>query len=141
MSRRDYERTVALLTNGSAFDKERATRALGNLAYDAANQVAIAAAGAIPPLVALVTSGTASARCARARRWELGEGGRGGPGKARPRLYLVAGRPPQAEKASRKRRLEAPECVVCFERARAVALGRRTAEHANGADDQTAKQP
>ena len=29
---------------------------------------------------------------------------------------------PLAEKASRKRRLEAPECVVCFERARAVAF-------------------
>ena len=40
-------------------------------------------------------------------------------------LAVISSRvePPQAKEASRsKRRLEAPECVVCFERARAVAF-------------------
>ena len=54
------EDLVALLTHGAAGGQEEAARALGNLASDnAANKVAIAAAGGIEPLVALVRSGAA----------------------------------------------------------------------------------
>ena len=42
--------------------KEHAARALTNLAVNADNQVAIAAAGAIPPLVALLREGSAEGR-------------------------------------------------------------------------------
>ena len=60
MSRRDIERQVALVTNGSAFEKTEAVRALGNLArVNAASRTAIGRAGGIPPLVALVRSGAA----------------------------------------------------------------------------------
>ena len=57
------EHLVTLVTHGAAGGQEQAARALGNLAYDnAANQAAIAAAGAIDPLVALVRSGAAGGK-------------------------------------------------------------------------------
>ena len=60
MSRREYERQVALVRSGTAGDREEAAGALWNLAWrNAANHVAIAAAGAINPLVALVANGAA----------------------------------------------------------------------------------
>ena len=62
------EYLVTLVTHGAAGGQEQAARALGNLAYDnAANQAAIAAAGAIDPLVALVTNGAAGGQEQAAR--------------------------------------------------------------------------
>jgi hypothetical protein len=83
--------------------------ALRNLAYNnPANKVAIVAAGAVGPLVALVRAGD------RTASWALEQ----------LDVAALASRlqTPQGEKASRMRRLEAPECVVCLERARAVAF-------------------
>ena len=60
MSLRNFKRDVALLTIGSAFEKTQAARTLachGAADCDAAD--AIVAAGAIDPLVALVTNGAA----------------------------------------------------------------------------------
>ena len=86
-----------------------AVEALRNLAYNnPANKVAIVAAGAVGPLVALVRAGD------RTASWALEQ----------LDVAALASRlqTPQGEKASRMRRLEAPECVVCLERARAVAF-------------------
>ena len=52
---------MALVRDGTAEQKQHAARALTSLAADDADHlVAIAAAGAIPPLVALVRDGTSS---------------------------------------------------------------------------------
>ena len=102
---------VALLTQGPN-GGSAAVEALRNLAYNnPANKVAIVAAGAVGPLVALVRAGGSSGKAAAEALAKLD-------------LAVISSpvEPPQAEKASRKRRLEAPECVVCFERARAVAF-------------------
>ena len=76
-----------------------------------ANQAAIVEAGVVGPLVALVRAGGSSGKAAAEAMAKLD-------------LAVISSpvETPQAEKASRKRRLEAPECVVCFERARAVAF-------------------
>ena len=150
MSRRDIERQVALVTNGSAFEKTEAVRALGNLArVNAASRTAIGRAGGIPPLVALLTQGpnggSAAVEALRnlaynnpANKVAIVAAGAVGPLVALVRagdrtaswaleqldVAALASRlqTPQGEKASRMRRLEAPECVVCLERARAVAF-------------------
>ena len=146
---------VALVTSGAAGGRQEAAGALHGLAWNnVANQAAIVAAGGIPPLVALVRSGAADGQeqAAAALGWlacdnaanqaAIVEAGVVGPLVALVRaggslgakaaaealakldLAVISSRvePPQAKEASRKRRLEAPECVVCFERARAVAF-------------------
>ena len=147
---------VALVTSGAADGRQEAAGALHGLAWNnVANQAAIVAAGGIPPLVALVRSGAADGQeqAAAALGWlacdnaanqaAIVEAGVVGPLVALVRaggslgakaaaealakldLAVISSRvePPQAKEASRsKRRLEAPECVVCFERARAVAF-------------------
>ena len=68
MSLRNFKRDVALLTIGSAFEKTQAARTLachGAADCDAAD--AIVAAGAIDPLVALVTNGAAGGQEQAAR--------------------------------------------------------------------------
>ena len=108
---------MALLTNAPKLAVVEAlayavVEALVYLARDnAANQAAIIAAGAVGPLVAFVRAGGSLGKAAS---WAL----------AKLDLAVISSRvaPPQAKEASRKRRLEAPECVVCFERARAVAF-------------------
>ena len=104
---------VALVRNGRAVGQERAARALANIARGSrANQAAIVEAGVVGPLVALVRAGGSLGAKAAAEAL------------AKLDLAVISSRvePPQAKEASRKRRLEAPECVVCFERARAVAF-------------------
>ena len=78
------------------------------------NQAAICEAGAVDPLHALVRAGGSDGSLGEAAEAALEE----------LDLAVISSpvETPQAEKASRKRRLEAPECVVCFERARAVAF-------------------
>ena len=49
---------IALVERGTDGQKERAAYALGILARDAGNKVAIAQAGGVPPLIALVEGGT-----------------------------------------------------------------------------------
>ena len=49
---------MALARGGTDGQKEQVARALRSLAINADNQVAIAAAGGIPPLVALARGGT-----------------------------------------------------------------------------------
>ena len=103
---------VALVRSGTANGQEQAATALAGLARDNAdNQAEIMAAGAVDPLHALVRAGGSLREAAEAALEDLD-------------LAAIASRlqTPQAEKASRKRRLEAPECVVCLERARAVAF-------------------
>ena len=115
---------VALVRSGAADCQEAAVMALGNLAYNnPANQAAIVAAGAVGPLVALVRVGAIRlGGHSREAEWAL----------KMLDLAAIASRLQtlQAEEASRKR-LRAPpppragpgeECVVCFERARAVAF-------------------
>ena len=60
----EIQNHVRSLRNPEASDreKEEATKSLANLATDDQNNAAIAGAGAIPPLVALVTSGSDSAK-------------------------------------------------------------------------------
>ena len=53
---------MALVRGGSGGAKEKAVWALGNLAANDDNQVAIPAAGAIEPLVALVRGGSERAK-------------------------------------------------------------------------------
>ena len=151
MSRRECERQVALLRNGAADGQEQVAgvelprRPRGN----AANQAAIREAGGIPPLVALLTQGpnggSAAVEALRnlaynnpANKVAIVAAGAVGPLVALVRagdrtaswaleqldVAALASRlqTPQGEKASRMRRLEAPECVVCLERARAVAF-------------------
>ena len=114
---------VALLTQGPN-GGSAAVEALRNLAYNnPANQAAIVAAGAVGPLVALVRVGAIRlGGHSREAEWAL----------KMLDLAAIASRLQtlQAEEASRKR-LRAPpppragpgeECVVCFERARAVAF-------------------
>ena len=105
---------VELVRNGRAVGQERAARALANIARGSrANQAAIVEAGVVGPLVALVRAGGSLGAKAAAEAL------------AKLDLAVISSRvePPQAKEASRsKRRLEAPECVVCFERARAVAF-------------------
>ena len=54
----DVPTLVALARDGTDGEKERAAAALANLAHNADNQVAIAKAGGIAPLVALARGGT-----------------------------------------------------------------------------------
>ena len=96
---------VALARSGAADGQQSAAWALGTLAYNNhANKVAIVAAGAVDPLYALVRAGGHLRDAAEAA------------------LAVLDVAAIEAKEASRKRRLEAPECVVCFERARAVAF-------------------
>ena len=104
---------VDLVRSGTADGRADAAGALNNIASDnAANQAAIVEAGVVGPLVALVRAGGSLGAKAAAEAL------------AKLDLAVISSRvePPQAKEASRKRRLEAPECVVCFERARAVAF-------------------
>ena len=109
---------VAMLTNSAACGvngaprgQEFATWALRSLAFEnAANKVAIVAAGAVDPLYALVRAGGSLKKAAEAALETLN-------------LATIASRLQtlEAEKASRKRRRE-EECVACLERAREVAF-------------------
>jgi hypothetical protein len=60
----EIQNRVQSLRNPEASDREKkeAAEILANLATDDQNKAAIAAAGGIPPLVALVTSGSALRR-------------------------------------------------------------------------------
>ena len=99
-----------LATNGSwhpnAHGQKAAARALGNLAHDnAANRVAIVAAGAVDPLVVMRDAGGRLKEAAEAALEALD-------------LAAIASRVEalQAENESLTSRLET-KCVVCFERA------------------------
>ena len=109
---------MALLTNGAAGGQSStaaAAWALANIAYkNAANKVAIVAAGAVDPLYALARAGGSSKKAAEVALEQLN-------------LATIASRLQtlEAEKASRKRRREEEcvrHCVVCHERAREVAF-------------------
>ena len=52
------ERVAALITRGTEREKAVAANDLAHLAVDAGNRTPIREAGGIPPLVALVSSGT-----------------------------------------------------------------------------------
>ena len=114
---------VALVRRGAADCQEAAVMALGNLAYNnPANQAAIVAAGAVGPLVALVRVGAIRlGGHSREAEWALEN--------ARPRRDRLAATDTQAEGRAQGARARAAaargpgeECVVCFERARAVAF-------------------
>jgi len=69
----EIQNRVRALGNPEASDREKkeAAKILANLAWNGENKAAIAAAGGIPPLVALVASGSDSAKEYAARAlWE-----------------------------------------------------------------------
>ena len=95
---------MAMLTNGAARGRRFAAWALAILAHkNAANKVAIVAAGAVDPLYALARAGGSSKKAAEVALEQLN-------------LATIASRLQalEAEKAS--------NCVVCHERAREVAF-------------------
>ena len=104
-----------MLTNGAARGRRFAAWALAILAHkNAANKVAIVAAGAVDSLYALARAGGSSKKAAEVALEQLN-------------LATIASRLQtlEAEKASRKRRREEEcvrNCVVCHERAREVAF-------------------
>ena len=107
--------SAACGVNGAPRGQEFATWALRSLAFEnAANKVAIVAAGAVDPLYALVRAGGSLKKAAEAALETLN-------------LATIASRLQtlEAEKASRKRRREEEcvrHCVVCHERKREVAF-------------------
>ena len=116
---------MALLTNGAAGGQSStaaAAWALANIAYkNAANKVAIVAAGAVEPLYALARR----TGCMRYISWSSKKGAE--EVLEQLNLATIASRLQtlEAEKASRKRRREEEcvrHCVVCHERAREVAF-------------------
>ena len=114
--------SAACGVNGAPRGQEFATWALRSLAFEnAANKVAIVAAGAVDPLYALARR----TGCMRYISWSSKKAAE----EALEQLNLatIASRLQtlEAEKASRKRRREEEcvrHCVVCHERAREVAF-------------------
>ena len=104
---------MALVRNGAAGCQEQAARALWSIAHqNAANKVAIVAAGAVDPLVVMRDAGGRLKEVAAAALKELD-------------LATIALHLHYLEKALRKRRCEEEcvgHCVVCHELAREVAF-------------------